>query len=102
VGTVYSLLWNLLQANGLKEYKMIDTSLLFTAMFVFGLMLIGLALTALEFKAMNRVDKKGENDKMEESQAGYKRRHSAEIVTAKHDDTDIADPKDKSSQLRSV
>jgi hypothetical protein len=82
---------------------MIDTSsLLFTAMFVFGLMLIGLALTALEFKAMNRVEKKGENNEAPESQAGYKRRHSAEVITDKHDDTDIADPKDKSSQLRSI
>ena len=41
---------------------MIDTSsLLFTAMFVFALMLIGLVLTALEFKAMKKVEKKGEN-----------------------------------------
>ena len=82
---------------------MIDTSsLLFTAMFVFGLMLIGLALTALEFKAMNRVEKKGENNEAPESQAGYKRRHSAEVITDRHDDTDTADPKDKSSQLRSI
>ena len=80
---------------------MIDTSsLLFTAMFVFALMLIGLVLTALEFKAMNKVEKKGENDESPESQAGYKRRHSAEVITARHDDT--AGPKDKSSQLRSI
>ena len=82
---------------------MIDTSsLLFTAMFVFALMLIGLVLTALEFKAMNKVEKKGENDESSESQAGYKRRHSAEVITARHDDTDTADTKDKSSQLRSI
>ena len=78
---------------------MIDTSsLLFTAMFVFALMLIGLALTALEFKSMNRIEKKGENDEAAESQAGYKRRHSAEVITPKHDDTDPTDPKDESSQ----
>lgn len=82
---------------------MIDTSsLLFTAMFVFALMLIGLVLTALEFKAMNKVEKKGENDEAPDSQAGYKRRHSAEVINDKHDQTDIAGPKDKASQLRSV
>ncbi|MDG2155280.1 MAG: hypothetical protein P8M26_04970 [Gammaproteobacteria bacterium] len=82
---------------------MIDTSsLLFTAMFVFALMLIGLVLTALEFKAMKKVEKKGENAEAADSQAGYTRRHSAEVITARHDETDIAETNDKASKLRSV
>jgi|GEM_PF-2515352 len=82
---------------------MIDTSsILFTAIFVFSMMLIGIVLTSLEFKAMRMLEEKRENEGSGESQADYKRRHSVEVVHAEHDDTDTANQAEKLAQLRSI
>jgi hypothetical protein len=76
VGTVDSLLWHLLQVNGFKEHEMISTdSILFTAIFVFTFMFIGLGLTALEFRRMQSGSKEEQ-----ESQERFTRRHKAQLV----------------------
>jgi len=61
---------------------MISTnSILVTAVFVFSLMLIGIVLTAIEFKAMSKEDK-SEPVSGDETQENYYQRHSVTLLNS--------------------
>jgi len=55
-------------------------SILFTAVFVFSLMLVGVVLTAIEFRALRR-EKSAQPVSGDETQTDYHRRHTIALVS---------------------